>query len=33
MLKPLDHIECCNNEGTPELVIGSAYVVRQVISQ
>jgi hypothetical protein len=33
MLTPLDHIECCNNEGSPELVIGSAYVVREVISQ
>jgi hypothetical protein len=29
--KPLDHIECCYNEGTPGLVIGSAYSVRQIV--
>lgn len=30
--KPMDHIECCNNDDAPNLVIGSAYSVRQIIS-
>lgn len=30
--RPLDHIECCNNRGQPNLVIGSMYAVERVVS-
>lgn len=31
-LKPLDHVECCNNDGCPDLVIGSAYCVEGIVN-
>lgn len=30
MFKPLDHVECVDNEGQPKLVVGAFYSVKQV---
>jgi hypothetical protein len=31
MIREGTHVECCNNEGAPNLVIGSIYYVDQVL--